>query len=471
MELRQSVGIFTKQSLAITPEVIQSIRILQYGREELESFLQDQSERNPLIEVVTEDHTSEADIPEPSPRIEANDRGQAGSRTKFDSDYTSSRKTPSAGAVFGIEHYCEAPVTMGDYLLQMAGLTFCDQTELIIAGEVIGSLDTDGYFRRDLKEMSARLGCTVPCVEKVLTQIQQFHPAGIAARNLSECLALQLREKDRLDPAMNAMLANLELLAKFEYEKLSKLCGVSVDDIFTMAREIKQLDPRPGRVFDTSPTQVAIPDVYVSCERNGTYRVDLNTSQLPKVLVNQRYYAKIDVKQLGDSDKKYVMDCMSNANWLVRNLEQRAQTILKVASAIVTQQSDFFAKGVDHLRPLNLRDVAAAVGVHESTVCRAIANKYIMTHRGMFEMRYFFATGIASVDGESELSSETVRRKISALIKAETARTVMSDEAIVKSLRGEGVEIARRTIAKYRDLMGIPSSLQRKRRKLAEERT
>lgn len=460
MELRHRIGTYAKQTMAISSQVIQSIVILQYDKEQLDEFLRDQAERNPLIEVVPGAATSAP----PSHALQGAGRGSSAG-----GGAVGGRAGQLSGAAPDLEQFCVAPVTLADHLSRQAGMTFTDATDRIVAHEIIGSLDTDGYLRRNLAELSRRLGASVESIEAVLSRIQQFEPAGVAARSLGECLSIQLREADRLDSPMERLLQNLPLLANFEYKQLAAQCGVPMERVAEMAREIRALNPRPGRQFDSSPVQPALPDVLVTTDGAEGFRVELNSALMPRVLVNRQYCSSITSARMKPADRRYVVDCMKTANWLVRNLDHRAQTILKVATEIVAQQMAFFHKGVEHLRPMSLRDVAVAIGVHESTVCRAIANKYMMTDRGMFEMKYFFAIAISSVDGEEDHSAEMVRHQINALIRGETAKTVLSDEAIVHELRKSGVDIARRTIAKYRDAMNIPSSLQRKRQKMAAE--
>ena len=460
MQLRHETGLFTRQTTAITAQVIQSIRILQLSAAELDDFLRDQAERNPLLEVAGQ--SKDADVAAPTTSLSAAS-GPAGG--------TGGGAIPARGAApddNGIERYLAAEISLRDHLNAQAAMTFRDPVDRAIAGELIEALDEAGYIGRRAKTVARRLRAPVERVEAVLARVQGFEPAGIAARDLAECLALQLRDKGRYDPAMATLLENLPLLARYEMRKLARLCGVDADDIAEMAAEIRDLDPRPGLRFDTDPVPPALPDVLVRAEQGGGFHVELNSALLPRVLVNRDYHARITAGRLGPEDRRFVADCMKDANWLARNVDQRARTILAIATEIVAQQKDFLTRGVAHLRPLNLADVAEVVGVHVSTVCRAISGKYLMTERGLFELKFFFANSIAAVDGGAESSSETVRHKIAALVAAETADSVLSDEAIVAALRGDGIDIARRTVAKYRDILRIPSSLQRRRRKRAE---
>jgi RNA polymerase sigma-54 factor len=301
----------------------------------------------------------------------------------------------------------------------------------------------------------------------VLAILQTLDPPGVCARNLTECLAIQLRDRDRFDPAMRTLVQHLDLLAKRDLAALRRLCGVDDEDLADMIAEIRNLNPKPGLAFGSTLVQPIVPDVYVRAAPDGSWQVELNSDTLPKVLISQRYYAQVSKTTRNDKDKTYIAECLQTATWLVRALDQRAKTILKVSSEIVRQQDGFFTKGVQHLRPLNLKTVADAISMHESTVSRVTANKYMATSRGIFELKYFFTSSIAASDGGEAHSAEAVRDRIRHLIDAETAADVLSDDTIVDKLREAGIEIARRTVAKYREAMRIPSSVQRRREKQA----
>jgi RNA polymerase sigma-54 factor len=280
-------------------------------------------------------------------------------------------------------------------------------------------------------------------------------------------MAIQLREQDRYDPAMQAFVAHLPLLAKRDYAALEKICGVDAEDIQAMAAEIRRLDPKPGRAFGGAPVQTLAPDVIVRPAADGSWRIELNSETLPRVLVNHTYAAQVAARASVGSDKTFIAGCLQNANWLTKSLDQRARTILKVSAEIVKQQDAFFARGVEHLRPLNLKMIADAVQMHESTVSRVTSNKYLGSPRGLFELKYFFSASIASNTGAQTHSAEAVRHRIKQLIEQESAKCVLSDDAIVQKLREANVEIARRTVAKYRESLRIPSSVERRREKLA----
>jgi RNA polymerase sigma-54 factor len=335
----------------------------------------------------------------------------------------------------------------------------------MIGQYLIDLVDEAGYLPPDLAQAADRLGASPADVEMVLGTLQTFDPPGVCARNLSECLAIQLREQNRYDPAMQALVEHLDLLAKRDIGSLRKLCGVDDDDLADMIGEIRRLNPKPGLKFGSARTQTVVPDVYVRPGPDGGWHVELNSDTLPKVLVNQVYYSELSKTIRKDGDKSYFTDCLQNATWLVRALDQRARTILKVATEIVRQQDGFFTQGVAHLRPLNLKAVADAIQMHESTVSRVTANKYMATNRGIFELKYFFTASIASADGGEAHSAEAVRHHIRQLIDGESAGAILSDDTIVERLREAGIDIARRTVAKYREAMRIPSSVQRRRDK------
>jgi len=301
----------------------------------------------------------------------------------------------------------------------------------------------------------------------VLAILQGFDPPGVCARNLTECLAIQLKERDRFDPAMQTLVEHLDLLAKRDLAALRKVCDVSEDDLSDMIAEIRHLNPKPGLAFGSTLVQPIVPDVFVRVAQDGGWLVELNSDTLPKVLVNQSYYTTVSKTAKNDGEKSYLAECLQTATWLMRALDQRAKTILKVSTEIVRQQDAFFAHGVQFLRPLNLKTVADAISMHESTVSRVTANKYMATSRGIFELKYFFTSSIAASDGGEAHSAEAVRHRIKQLIDAESAQDVLSDDTIVERLREAGIDIARRTVAKYREAMRIPSSVQRRREKHA----
>ncbi|MGB0631324.1 MAG: RNA polymerase factor sigma-54, partial [Alphaproteobacteria bacterium] len=364
----------------------------------------------------------------------------------------------------GLENVAAEETTLRDHLLGQVNIDFDDPIDIMIADRLIDMLDDNGWLSGELETVAVALGCTIERVEATLARCQQLDPPGIFGRSLAECLALQLREKGRFDPAMEALLDNLELLGKREFTQLRRICGVDNEDLLQMVTEIKELNPRPASDFNHEVAQPVVPDVFVRRTKEG-WAVELNSDTMPRVLVNNRYYATVRRHARSKEDKEFLSDRFQSANWLVRALHQRAETILKVASELVTQQEAFFEDGVEFLKPLTLRDVAEEVSVHESTVSRVTANKYLGMSRGIFEMKYFFNSAIGQNEAGESRSAEAIRFRIKSLIDREAPESVLSDDRIVDILREEGIDIARRTVAKYRDAMHIPSSVQRRREK------
>jgi RNA polymerase sigma-54 factor len=522
MALTQRLEFRQSQSLVMTPQLMQAIKLLQLSNLDLVAFVEEELERNPLLERA--DHDGPADSGEPSgadreqPEFSRADHGDSaggdgsdgasdgfepasedwinrdlGTRTEIENTLDTGMENvfseepaeaaarnaqdaaPTAYTEWGggssndddynLEAFAAAEVTLSGHLAEQLAVAFPDPSRRMIGQYLIDLVDDAGYLPPDLGDVHDKLGASPEAVEEVVAVLQTFDPPGICARNLSECLAIQLRERDRYDPAMQALVENLDLLAKRDIASLRKLCGVDDEDIADMIGEIRQLDPKPGLKFGSTKAQTVVPDVYVRPGPDGGWHVELNSDTLPKVLVNQVYYSELSKTIRKDGDKSYFTDCLQNATWLVRALDQRARTILKVATEIVRQQDGFFTQGVAHLRPLNLKAVADAIQMHESTVSRVTANKYMATNRGTFELKYFFTASIASADGGDAHSAEAVRHRIKQLIDAESPSAILSDDTIVERLHSDGIDIARRTVAKYREAMRIPSSVQRRRDK------
>jgi RNA polymerase sigma-54 factor len=497
LQLRQS------QSLVMTPQLMQSIRLLQLTHVELEQFIDEEIERNPFLERAEPQDEAAGD----QTRKGDDERGEGAAREDWyetdapmtaeamsdkldaslenlfpDDPGTSDRLGPNLAAQwksavgngaghasegFDMEAIAAAAVTLRDHVGEQIALAFRDPMLRLIAAELADNLDNAGYLQADMAEIAARLGADQAAMGKALAVCQTFEPTGIFARDLGECLALQLAARDRFDPAMKALVANLDLLGKRDFHALKRICGVDEEDILDMLAEIRALDPRPGMVFSGGGSEPVIADVEVRAASDGSWAVELNAETLPRVLVDQTYFAHVAANAKDQGEKDFLSECLQNANWLTRSLDQRAKTILKVASEIVRQQDAFLLQGVRHLKPLNLRAVADAIGMHESTVSRVTANKYMLTPRGVFELRYFFTISIASSDGGEAHSSEAVRDRIRQLVDEEKPAEVLSDDAIVDVLKADGIDIARRTVAKYREGMAIPSSVQRRREKRA----
>jgi len=506
MALAQKLLIRQTQALVMTPQLMQAIKLLQLSHLDLAAYVDGELERNPLLErpadqdQVRDDGETTAETPSASEdepasadwmddRLESRqsiearldtdlnnifpDDGAAGpartpeSQPGAYSEWTAAGGGGRSDSEYNLEAFVTAETTLAGHLAEQVSMTFTDPIEQMVAQYLVDLVDDAGYVPGDLSDAAYRLGASLAQIEAVLAQLQTFDPPGVCARSLAECLAIQLRELDRLDPAMEALLGHLELVAKRDFSALRKICGVDEEDLVEMIGEIKGLNPKPGLVFSSVLVQPIVPDVFVRQAADGGWTVELNHDTLPRVLVNQTYYSKVSKTAKKDTEKSYLAQCLQTATWLVRALDQRAKTILKVASEIVRQQDAFFTGGVQFLRPLNLKTVADAIGMHESTVSRVTANKYIAAARGTFEMKFFFTSAIASTNGGEAHSAEAVRYRIKQLVDAESVHDIMSDDAIVEHLRHAGINIARRTVAKYREAMRIPSSVQRRRDKQA----
>ena len=504
MALSQRLEFRQSQALVMTPQLMQAIKLLQLSSLDLAAYVENELERNPLLERAAEDEDgasrgTEGDAPsEPSDDEsaaewsgeslgESRSAMEASLGTGLENVFPDDAPAQPANAEmpppaysewsgtggasdedgYNLEAFVSAETTLAGHLAGQMALAISDPARRMIGQYLIDMVDEAGYLAGDLATVADKLGAPLSEVEAVLAILQSFDPLGVCARNLTECLSIQLRERDRFDPAMRALVEHLDLLARRDLAALRRLCGVNDEDIADMIGEIRMLNPKPGLAFGSTVVQPIVPDVFVRAAPDGTWQVELNSDTLPKVLINQRYYVQISKGVQNDKEKSYIADCLQTATWLVRALDQRAKTILKVSSEIVRQQDAFFAKGVQHLRPLNLKTVADAIGMHESTVSRVTANKYMATSRGIFELKYFFTSAIAAADGGEAHSAEAVRHRIRQLIDGETASDVLSDDTIVEKLRGAGIDIARRTVAKYREAMRIPSSVHRRREKRA----
>ncbi|MCW2309656.1 RNA polymerase sigma-54 factor [Rhodobium gokarnense] len=518
----------TSQALVMTPQLMQAIKLLQLSNVDLVAHVETELERNPLLvrdesdergpgegneaadrgdassDAASSDTSSDggpdsgsdSDGPDldTAPLADALTSGADANVSDLDADFGSvyaedgpsdspapvsdpgalagsswSQVSGRGGSAddFDLDAVLGAEKSMQDHLADQLVLAVSDPAERMIGQYLIDMIDEAGYLTGDVETMAEQLGTDPETVERVLAVVQSFDPSGIGARSLAECLALQLKERDRLDPAMKALVDNLEILARRDFSALRRICGVDEEDLVDMIGEIRALNPKPGNAFGAAVVQTVVPDVIVRPSSSGGWAIELNTETLPKVLVDQTYYTTVSRAAVDDKAKTYLSDCLQTANWLVKSLDQRARTILKVSTEIVRQQDGFLANGVAYLKPLNLRTVAEAINMHESTVSRVTSNKYMATPRGIFELKYFFTSAIASAEGGEAHSAEAVRHQIRRLIDAENPEAILSDDTIVKMLRDSGVDIARRTVAKYRESMRIPSSVQRRREKRA----
>jgi len=490
LEFRQA------QSLTLTPQLMQSIRLLQLSHLELNNFVEDELLRNPLLE---REDGAEPGESEPGEAVERSteitayedtvDRGDRiqdadsiadgydtavenvfPDQTAQDQLNPASRLDRNGASESGeapdIDQYVASRPVLSEHLEAQSNLILRTAADRLIARHLIDGLNEAGYLAIDLQALADQLGAEMGDIEAVLEALQGCDPVGVFARTVPECLAIQLRDRDRLDPMMQTLLDNLAMVTEHDMTGLMRIIGCDREDLADMLAELRKLDPRPGLAFDSGPVETVVPDVFVRRGPDGAWQIELNSEVLPRVLVNRVYYATVTKQTRAPAEKTFLSDCLATANWLTKSLDQRAQTILKVSAEIVRQQDGFLTHGIAHLKPMTLRMVAETIEMHESTVSRVTANKYIATPRGLYEMKYFFTTAIASSDGGGDHSAETVRHRIKQLIDAEMVTAVLSDDTIADMLKQEqGIDVARRTVAKYREGMNIPSSVMRRRQK------
>ncbi|HQQ09726.1 MAG TPA: RNA polymerase factor sigma-54, partial [Novosphingobium sp.] len=356
-------------------------------------------------------------------------------------------------------------LTRAEHLHAQIGAAARDPRLAFIARHIAGLLDEAGYLTVPLREVADELGAPLAEVEAALALVQSLDPTGVGARSLSECLALQAREADRYDPCMARLLDNLELLGRGELARLKRMCGVDDEDFADMLAELRGYDPKPGLRFASGGGEPVVPDILITASADGGWDLALNQATLPRLIVNRSYYVEMRGAAGDKAARGWLSEKLADANWLVKALDQRARTILKVAAEIVKQQDGFFRHGVSALRPLTLRAVAEAIAMHESTVSRVTSNKYLHCERGTFELKYFFTSGVGAVDGEGGASAEAVKAAIKQLIDAEDPKAILSDDTLVDLLKERGYDLARRTVAKYREAIGLGSSIQRRRQK------
>ncbi|HKQ11325.1 MAG TPA: RNA polymerase factor sigma-54 [Rhizomicrobium sp.] len=493
LELRQG------QSLVMTPQLQQAIKLLQLSNIELAEYCEAELEKNPLLERDDREAAPVSEAAEAGGESAAGERAdvalsrddfsktsdmdEAAHDNMYDGEPRKAAEGPQSGSLTdwttvksgnaydgedSLESSVAADASLKDHLEGQLSIAALLPEDRMILLALIDAVDETGYLRAELSDVATRLGCEIEDVQAVLGVLQGFDPVGVGARDLAECLALQLKAKDRLDPAMEALLTRLDLVARRDMNQLTALCGVDADDISDMISEIRQLNPKPGLAFGSEPVTPVVPDVFVRVGPDGGWLVELNSDTLPRLLVNNQYFGTVSKNARDKDSKNYLADCLNNANWLIKSLDQRARTILKVASEIVRHQDAFLTHGVRHLRPLNLRIIADAISMHESTVSRVTSSKYISTPRGLFELKYFFTASIQSVDGAESHSAEAVRDRIREMIENEEPREILSDDRIVALLTADGVNIARRTVAKYREALRIPSSVERRRLKAGD---
>lgn len=497
LDLRQS------QSLVMTPQLQQAIKLLALSNLEIEGFIAEELEKNPLLDAGGEEERGGIDQPDAGDErggdpeaadtlddLPTADRlietGDLSGDASLDVDFTaetfhhdsaidSARGMDGglgldglgAGGSFSedgpdLDAIAAGELSLRDHLMAQAGACLSGAA-LMIAAQIIDQIDEAGYFTGAALELAQRLQVPLVQVERVLDVIQTLDPTGVGARSLGECLALQAREVDRYDPAMARLLDNLDLVARRSMPQLRRICGVDDEDLDDMIRELRAYDPKPGLRFGSERIQAVAPDIFVAKTRGG-WAIELNSATLPRVLINRSYYVELAAGRQDKESKAWLSDCLASANWLVKALDQRARTIVKVATELVQQQEAFFLKGVQHLRPLTLKAVADAIGMHESTVSRVTSNKYLSCERGLYELKYFFTSAIQAADGGDPVSAEAVKSHIRALIAGEGS-DILSDDKLVELLNAKGFDIARRTVAKYREAIGLGSSVQRRRQK------
>ena len=497
LDLRQS------QSLVMTPQLQQAIRLLAASNLELETYIGEALEANPLLDAGTTGTEERAEPPEDgeTPREERTSdllmeagEGEGDAPLDLDPAALDHDRETGDGAIAGaesgdwggavsapgsgsledypdVEQLGPAEITLGEHLLSQVGASARDERQAFIARHIVGLLDDAGYLRFDLEAIAYDLGADHTSVGEALDLVQSLDPSGVGARSLAECLAIQARDADRYDPCMANLIDNLDLLARGEIARLKRMCAVDEEDFADMLRELRGYDPKPGLAFAPSRVEGVVPDVLLSANGAGGWDIAINEETLPRLVVNRSYYIEISAAASDASAQGWLKEKLADAHWLIRALDQRQKTILKTAAEIVRRQDGFFRRGVSELRPLTLREVAEKIDMHESTVSRVTSNKYLACDRGTFELKYFFSSGVGRIgsSGESEgASSEAIKARIRALIDAEDPKKVLSDQKLVDLLNEEGFDLARRTVAKYREAIGIGSSAQRRRAKKLE---
>lgn len=483
LDLRQS------QSLVMTPQLQQAIKLLALSNLEVEAFIAEEVERNPLLETTS---SEPGDTPDAEPVIMAEERapadavlsGDTAAEPALDLDYAteSHQQDSAADGGFGLDgglglagagtgpggsedgpdldSFADRATSLHDHLNAQIG-ALLSGPDLLVARHLIDQIDECGYLTVHTREIADRLGAPIARVNEALRVIQSLDPTGVGARDLAECLALQAKEADRYDPCMARLIDNLDLLARGDLGRLKRLCQVDDEDMADMIRELRGYDPKPGCRYGGEPAPAVTPDLFVGRTKTG-WAIELNSATLPRVLVNRAYYAELSSGPQTKASKQWLADQLAGANWLTKALDQRQRTILKVATELVRQQEGFFLHGVSRLKPLTLSRVAEAIGMHESTVSRVTSNKHLSCARGLFELKYFFTSGVASADGGDAVSAEAVKQAIRQLV-AQEGDTVLSDDTLVELLGARGFDIARRTVAKYREAIGIGSSVRRRR--------
>ena len=482
MGLGPRLDLRVSQSLVMSQQLQAAIKLLALSNLEIEAVIAEELAKNPLLEarpadggasgdnvILRDDRETGDDARDPSGSDELIGRLGGTEDSPLDHDWREAALDTDSfadvgGGGGGDEAFDFDCLEAGERGLSehlMAQLHGSGGAVGRAAEAIVHELEETGYLETPLAVIAEATGVSPKEAAAALALVQSLDPPGIAARTLQECIELQARSADRYDPAMARLIANLDLLAKGRMADLKRICGVDDEDLADMVRELRGYDPKPGCQFVSKEPEAIVADVFVRRTKDG-WSVELNNAALPRVLLNRRYHAELKAGAKDKAAKAWLGECVASAHWLVKALDQRARTIVKVASEIVKQQESFFANGVAALRPLTLAKVAEAIEMHESTVSRVTSNKYLACERGQFELKYFFGSGVAS-DGGEGAAAEAVKDAIAKLIAAETE--ILSDDALVDLLKAQGFDLARRTVAKYREAIGLGSSIQRRRQR------
>jgi RNA polymerase sigma-54 factor len=500
LDLRQS------QSLVMTPQLQQAIKLLTLSNLEVEAFIGEALDANPLLDIfeapaetgisaTAEDTDHRRTHLETSPIDQLVGEGRGTEDRPLDIDPATLDRDRDTGAgegeprsasadsgdwsaggsgggdadAPGIDTHGAGAASLAEHLHAQIGATSRDPQLVFIARWLIDQLDDAGYLIQPLTEAADLLGVPLVRAQAALALVHALDPTGVGARDLGECLALQAKEADRYDPCMARLLDNLDLIARGDLARIKRMCGVDDEDFADMLTELRGYDPKPGLRFGGGTADTIISDILVAeavlADGERGWDIAINQATLPRLIINRPYYIELRGSCVAKEARAWLGEKLADANWLLKALDQRQKTILKVAAEIVKQQDGFFRHGVSHLRPLTLRTVAETVSLHESTISRVTSNKYLACARGTFELKFFFTSGVASADGEGTVSAEAVKDAIRRLIAAEDARAVLSDDTLVDLLRAKGFDLARRTVAKYREAIGLGSSIQRRRQK------
>ena len=474
MQISQNLKLKQSQSLVMTPQLQQAIKLLQLTNLELTDLVEKEIEENPFLEnnENSENMTEDRDDEKTENLDDSFENGESLSDEPYNHDYenrwdndlttsnNSSQDYNDPGTI--IERTQSDRISLKSVLTNQALIEFKQEDEKQIASILIDYIEPSGWLTEDLNGISKFSGYKLELIEDVLVRMQSFEPNGVFARNIKECLSIQLKNSDNLDETKKLIIENLELLGNGNFKGLQKITNLSDENLRSNIQVIRSLNPKPGTLYDENNNNIAHPDVIVSKEKDN-WTVELNNSTLPKVSVNEGYVKEIEKLECKDSDKKFISESLNSARWLIKAIEQRNITTLKISSEIINQQKEFFEKGKKYLKPMILKDVAKKINMHESTVSRVTSEKLMITPLGMFEMKVFFSASINSInDGESH-SAESVRESLKKLISDEPLENPLSDEMLVSRLKGEGINLARRTVAKYRELLNIPASSVRRK--------